>query len=135
MVWQLMMRKEVPPEPKGGQNVGTELPEGQKVNVSQAEIIKWVDAFGSGQEPWRSDAVGVVRHERGRLDIRAEAQIREHGEYIRRPDGKRRTLVFALVSGLDIGSQKTVLLEEYPPGIWVPIETGPFFVMVDKTRE
>lgn len=111
----------------------TELPE--KVNVSQEEIGRWVEAFKSGAELWRSNAVEVVKRERERLGIPEEADIREHGQYIRRPDGTRRTLIFALASGLDIGRQKTVLMEEHSAGVWVPLEVGPFFLLADKTAE
>lgn len=132
LVWELGFRRSSPPETTtGGPEVNVLIPEGKKVNISEEEIVRWIDSFKNGSEPWRSNVVEVVKRERERLEIPAAAEIREHGQYFSPPGRSRRTLVFALTSGIDISQQKTVLLEEHLPGIWVPIETGPFFFMVD----
>lgn len=136
ILWELGFRRSPSPETatREPEASGT-IPEGTKITVSKEEIARWVAAFKNGSEPWRADVIEVVKRERERLGIPAEADIREHGQYLT-PSGRgRRTLVFALASGFEIGQQKTVLLEEYPPGIWVPIEVGPFFFLVDQVEK
>jgi hypothetical protein len=136
LVWELGFRKAGSPETDAGQpQASSQSPEGERVAVSEEEIARWADAFKNGSEPWRADVVEVVKHERERLGIPPTAEIREHGQYTIRPGAARRTLVFALASGLDVSAQKTVLLEEHASGIWVPIEVGPFFFMVDQIEK
>lgn len=136
IVWELGFRKFPSPEIAApGPEASNTIPEGEKITVSEEEIARWVAAFKNGSEPWRADVVEVVKRERERLGIPAEADIREHGQYVTPSGRSRRTLVFALASGLEINQQRAVLLEERPPGIWVPIEAGPFFFMVDAVKK
>ncbi|MDP3794405.1 MAG: hypothetical protein Q8R13_00555 [bacterium] len=104
------------------------------VDYTAREIAAMEEAFRSGKETWRSDAVAVVRHELPRLGIAAGdgVEVREHGEYRYTPARERQTLIFVMQPFRDVNAQTVVLVEEHTLGFWIPQSMGPFYKMIDQ---